>query len=402
MSDCNEKQKHLNQELLSKAAQDYINTHLQDDVNKIALAKSPINGIESAELSNQISAKKKSAKKLPTWFNNAGIYYPSPLSIEQTSSETTAKYKSGLAKGKTLLDVTGGFGVDGYFFASEIESTVHCEINEELLEITSHNASILKQENTIFMPIDGIEFLKENPKYFDTIYIDPARRSTSGKVFFLKECNPDVVTNLDLLLGSAGRLIIKTSPLLDISAGLLELKNIVEIHIVSVKNECKELLWVLEDKHIGPVKVVAITLNEAQKSFSFTFGDQPQTQILETTPIGYLYEPDVALLKSGAFNLIAERYNIKKLDIQTQLYSGVTANHEFPGRIFKINRILTSGSFKKEKDLKGNVIVRNYRDKAESIIKRYKIKSDLTKFLIFTYSKKDGFIVIEADIIQHY
>ncbi|WP_457287700.1 hypothetical protein [Pedobacter sp. UYP24] len=392
----------MNQELLSKAAQDYINTHLQDDVNKIALAKSPINGIESAELSNQISAKKKSAKKLPTWFNNAGIYYPSPLSIEQTSSETTAKYKSGLAKGKTLLDVTGGFGVDGYFFASEIESTVHCEINEELLEITSHNASILKQENTIFMPIDGIEFLKENPKYFDTIYIDPARRSTSGKVFFLKECNPDVVTNLDLLLGSAGRLIIKTSPLLDISAGLLELKNIVEIHIVSVKNECKELLWVLEDKHIGPVKVVAITLNEAQKSFSFTFGDQPQTQILETTPIGYLYEPDVALLKSGAFNLIAERYNIKKLDIQTQLYSGVTANHEFPGRIFKINRILTSGSFKKEKDLKGNVIVRNYRDKAESIIKRYKIKSDLTKFLIFTYSKKDGFIVIEADIIQHY
>ncbi len=402
MSDCNERQKQLNKELLTKAAQDYINTHLQDDVNKIALAKSPIHGIESAELANQISAKKKSAKKLQTWFNTPYIYYPSTLSVEQTSSEATAEYKSGLAIGKTLLDITGGFGVDGYFFSRRLESTVHCEINEELLEITAHNASVLRQNNTAFKAIDGLVFLKEQAKHFDTIYIDPARRSTSGKVFLLKDCNPDVVTNLDLLLTSAGRLIIKTAPLLDISAGLNELKHVVEIHIVSVKNECKELVWILEHKYNGPIRISAVTLNEIQKAFSFTLGDHQQTQLLETTPTGYLYEPDVALLKSGAFNLIAEKFNIKKLDTQTQLYTSNTVNQEFPGRIFSINRILTSGNLKKLKDLKGNVIVRNYRDTAESLVKKYKIKPDKNKFLIFTYSKFDGYMVVEADIIQHY
>ncbi|MHA4895446.1 hypothetical protein ACXZ1K_11875 [Pedobacter sp. PWIIR3] len=392
----------MNKELLTKAAQDYINNHLNDDVNKIALAKSPINRIESPELANQISAKKKSAKKLPIWFNTPGIYYPSTLSIEQTSSETTADYKSGLAVGKTLLDLTGGFGVDGYFFSRRMESTTQCEINEELLQIAAHNASVLGQNNTAFKSVDGLVFLKNEEKHFDTIYVDPARRSTFGKVFMLKDCSPDVVTNLELLLKSAGRLIIKTAPLLDLSAGLNELKHVVEIHIVSVKNECKELVWILQEAYAGPVKIFAITLNETQKEFSFTLGDQQQTQFIETTPTGYLYEPDVALLKSGAFNLIAEKFNIKKLDVQTQLYTSGIVNTEFPGRIFTINRILSSGDLKKEKNLIGNVIVRNYRDTPESLVKKYKIKSNKSKFLIFTSSKVNGYIVIEAEIIQHY
>lgn len=393
----------MNKEILADAAQQYILAHQNDDVSKIAMAKSPISGIEPAELAEQISAKRKAAKKLPTWFNAVGIYYPSVLSIEQTSSEVTAKYKADLATGKTLLDITGGFGVDGYFFSKKMSRTIHCEIDTRLLEITAHNARILNQQNTLFRPEDGIEFLKNSNQYFDTIYADPARRGKSGKVFLLKDCSPDVVANIQLLLERSGRLIIKTAPLLDISAGIQELKSVAEIHIVSVKNECKELLWVLEKKHTGFIKVVAATLNGKQKTFSFSIGDEQTAALSTATSLSaYLYEPDVALLKSGAFNLIAERYNIQKLAIHTQLYSADNVQQNFPGRIFKINSIIRPGSLKKEKGLKGNVIVRNYRDTPEMLVKKYKIEAHQTRFLVFTYSDTHGYIVINVDIIQHY
>jgi hypothetical protein len=415
----------LNKRVLDSDVQQYISSHLAADVHQIAMAKSPFPDVSAAELAGQIAAKNKCAKKLPSWFQQAGIYYPALLSVEQCSSEATAQYKSGLALAGPLIDLTGGFGVDSHYFTKSASTVTHCEINEELSEIAAHNAGIFRQANTKFLPADGVEYLKTTGQTFDTIYIDPARRSSSGKVFMLKDCTPDVVSNLDLMLSRARRIIIKTAPLLDITAGLKELSNVAEIHILSVRNEVKELLWIIEkDKPADQkIKIVAVTLNDAVKQFNIyrnengdlTAGDSsatpskdPATEQSEdaSTPEistgAYLYEPDAALMKSGAFDLIASKYNLTKLDHQTQLYFSETINTSFPGRIFRINNFISAAALKKQKELTGSVIVRNYPDKAENLVKKYKIRPDREKFLIFTQSQSRGHLIIQAEIIQHY
>ncbi|TCD01460.1 THUMP-like domain-containing protein [Pedobacter psychroterrae] len=394
----------LNKRILDSEVQEYINSHLAGDVHKIAMGKSPFPGIEARELAAQIAAKKKSVRKLPSIYACKGIYYPALLSIEQCSSETTALYKSGLATGDTLIDLTGGFGIDSLFFARKVVQVTHCEINEELSGIAAHNASMLQQNNMLFIASDGLAHLSTVKETFGTIYIDPARRSTAGKVFMLKDCTPSVVENLGPLLAKSQRVIIKTAPLLDITAGLKELKNVTEIHIVSVRNECKELLWVLENNAPAAPKIVSVTLNDAVKEFSFYKGEELEEAVqLETTPSsGFLYEPDTALLKSGAFNLIASRYGLKKLHGQTQLYHADEVKPHFPGRIFKIKELVSTGELKKSKQVKASVISRNYPDKAEQLVKKYRIKPDDELFLIFTQSSKDGYLIIGAEILQHY
>ncbi|WP_316753406.1 hypothetical protein [Pedobacter gandavensis] len=393
----------MNKNILAGEVQEYINNHLTGDVFTIAMAKSPFPEVSSKELANQIAAKQKSAKKLPHWYHRELIYYPALLSIEQCSSESTAAYKSGLAIGETLIDLTGGFGVDSLFFARKLNQVTHCEINPELSEIAAYNAQVFQQQNMSFLALDGIAYLRETAVFFDTIYIDPARRSSTGKVFMLKDCTPNVVEHLDLLLSKSKRIIIKTAPLLDFSAGLKELKNVSEIHVISVKNECKELLWIVENEPSARVKIVCTTLNEQEKNFSFFKGEEDtDAEIQDLDLQQYLYEPDTALLKGGAFNLIASRYGLQKLHAQTQLYTSSEVIENFPGRRFKINGLRSTADLKKEKDLRGNVIARNYRDKAEQLVKKYKIKPDQQRFLIFTQSKKQGYLIIDAHIEQHY
>ena len=394
----------LNKEILDSKVQEYINQHLADDVHKIAMGKSPFPGIEAGELANQITAKRKAAKKLPFLSGEALIYYPRPLSVEQCSSQATAEYKSSLAIGDTLIDLTGGFGIDALFFAQKVAHVTHCELDPELSEIAAHNAGVLQQRNMKFVAGDGLAYLAATPEKFDNVYLDPARRSTAGKVFMLRDCTPNVAENLELLLTKSNRVIIKTAPLLDITAGLRELSRVVEIHIISVKNECKELLWVLEKNAAVVPKIVAIALNETTKQFSFRKGEELiDAEILQSSPSsGFLYEPDTALLKSGAFNLIAARYGLKKLHAQTQLYHADEVKTAFPGRIFKINSIISTAELKKNKEITANVISRSYPEKAEQLQNKYRIRHDDKRFLIFTQSSKDGYLTIEAEILQHY
>jgi len=393
----------MNNKLLAKAVQDYISINLYADVSQIALSKSPFADVSAAELANQITAKKKSEKKLPSWFNRDAIYFPPALSIEQTSSEVTAKYKAKLAKGKSLIDITGGFGVDALAFAKCIEQVTHCEINTELSEIAEYNAEVLGFENIQFEAIDGLEFIKNSKGKFDTIYIDPARRAEKGKVFMLKDCTPDVVSNLDLLLSKTERIMIKTAPLLDISAGLSELRNVSEIHVVSIKNECKELIWIIDKGFTGDPKIIAATLNQEQKEFSTWKNELNDVGFSEVINTGmYLYEPDAALLKTGAFNSIGSLYNLFKLHPQTQLYTSNHVDNKFPGRIFEIKEVLSAGDLKKQKSLTGNVIVRNYPSKPEELVKKYGIKPGKDEFLIFSKNRQGNNIIIKASIIQYY
>lgn len=392
----------MNRNILNDEVQQYINKHINADVNQIALAKPTFKNISSTELAGQIAAKKKAKNKLPNWFNRQQIYYPALLSIEQCSSEPTANYKSNLAKGHNLIDLTSGFGVDSFFFAKKVKQVYSCEINKELAAISAYNAEQLASSNIQVLAEDGLVFLKNTTQHFGTIYIDPARRNQSNKVFKLKDCTPDVTEHLDLFLSKADRIIVKTAPLLDITAGLTELNNVSEIHIVSFKNECKELLWVIDKDFNKSATVVCATLNESLKTFKFNIDDlKTATTIAQVEPKGYLYEPDVALLKSGAFNLIAERFVLQKLHQQTQLYFSEDTHPAFLGRIFKIEKVLTLNELKKQKDLYGNVIVRNFPERAENLVKKYKISPTHDDFIIFTQTVH-GYIAIKAKIIQHY
>jgi 16S rRNA G966 N2-methylase RsmD len=391
----------LNNFILDTKVQEYISAQINADVNQIALAKSPFEKVSAVELSSQIKAKKKAEKKLPTWFNMSSIYYPAPLSIEQSSSETTAAYKASLLAGNKVIDLTGGFGVDSYYFAKNADTVLHCEINEDLSQIAAHNFKTLGVNNVTFLCGDGLAYLKSATEKFDSIYIDPARRSDAGKVFMLKDCTPNVVENLDLLLDRASRVIVKTSPLLDITAGLKELRHVTEVHVVSTKNECKELLFVMEKGLEAPVKIISTTINDTVKQFSF-YNEQRVENIFADRLLTYLYEPDVALLKSGGFSLIGETYNLKKLQEQTQLYTSDEFNPAFPGRIFKVNEIVSAADLKKNKDLSANVLVRNYPGQAAQLVKKYKIKAGKNEFIIFTQMKPSKLLIVKATILQHY
>jgi 16S rRNA G966 N2-methylase RsmD len=392
----------MNTNILAKEVQNYINEHINADVNKIALAKSLFVNVSPAEIANQIAAKKKSISKLPTWFKQQNIYYPALLSIEQCSSETTGAYKASLTKGNSVLDLTAGFGVDSYFFSKQAKQVLSCEINAELAAITSHNSTVLGAQNQKVLTTDGIEFLENTELNFGTIYIDPARRKNSGKVFKLKDCTPDITSILQLLLQKAERIIVKTSPLLDIRAGLSELKNVSEIHIVSVKNECKELLWVIDKIPSSETHIVCATLNQTDKILKFPFSAlQDTTTITVEEPHGFLYEPDVALLKSGGFNFIAQKFKISKLHQDSQLYYSDQINPDFLGRIFKVKTLLSINELKKDKALVGNVIVRNFPANAADLVKKYKIAPSDNDFIIFTQTLK-GYLAIKAEIIQHY
>lgn len=394
---------HYNKNIYKVEVQDFIDQNIKSDPSRISLKKSPFPEISSAELASQISAKNKSEKKLPTWFKTPGIYYPSPLSIEQTSSEITASYKNSLASGKLLVDITAGFGVDAFYFSKKFEKVICVERQEYLSKICADNAKTLGAQNIETAQGDGLEFLESTSEKIDLIYVDPARRNSSGKVFKLIDCEPNIIENLDLLFDKSDTILVKTSPLLDIKAGLSELSNVKEIHIVSVRNECKELLWLLKKDYDGDALLKVVTLNEQQKEFVVKKSTKENLFApMAVNSFSYVYEPDVALLKSGAFNEIAEYYGLSKLERDSHLYYSSKLDSSFPGRIFKLNRIISANLLKNLNDLEANVLVRNYPDTAERLVKKYKIKPSEKKFLLFTKTELEGLIILDASILQYY
>ncbi|HLT50738.1 MAG TPA: class I SAM-dependent methyltransferase [Arenibacter sp.] len=356
-------------------------------------------GVESKELVQQIEAKEKCREKLPTWFNTPGIYYPNRLNIEQTSSEITAQYKVGIVTGNSLLDLTGGLGVDSYFFSHKIARVVHCEIDPDLAEIAKHNFRVLGRTNIDTHVGDGLAHLFRSRPKPDWIFIDPSRRhNAKGKVFLLSDCLPNVPENLDLILGGAGHIMIKTSPLLDISAGLKELRSVKEVYILSVKNEVKELLWILRSGQQGEIAIKTTNLlPSGEEVFNFFMSDEKRAIPHYSAPLAYLYEPNSAILKSGAFKLIGARYGLHKLHEHSHLYTG-DAPISFPGRRFKIERQLPFNK-KAIQDLgiaKANITTRNFPLPVAEIKKRFKIRDGGPDYLFFTTDKNGKRIILKC------
>jgi 16S rRNA G966 N2-methylase RsmD len=373
--------------ILNTEVQDFINANLNEDISKLLLNGISFSEIETKDIIKQIEAKKRSKKKLPTWFNSENIYFPNKLNIEQTSSEVTANYKANLVSGNSLIDLTGGFGVDAYYFSKRIKNVIHCEINKSLSEIVKHNYKTLNINTIECLNENGIEALKHIDRPFDWIYIDPSRRDdTKKKVFLLSECIPNIKTFQGLFLKYANNVMIKTSPLLDIKATLNDLKQIKELHVIALDNEVKELLWVLERdcKTEFIIKTVNLT-KQSKQEFEFSFENESNEIAEYTGPIAYLYEPNAAILKAGAFNSVSTQLNIPKLHKHSHLYTSNTLI-DFPGRRFKIEKNIPFNKkiFAKEKISKANVTTRNFPISVGEIRKKLKIKDGGDIYLFFT------------------
>jgi hypothetical protein len=382
--------------LLHTEVQEFIQASLEEQVSVLALKKNPFPNLSWAEILNQIAAKQKAKTKLPSWFQTPNILYPSKISLEQTSSEKTAAYKATLVSGDSLIDLTGGFGIDDYYFAQKIKNVVHCEINSELSDIVNHNRVALNATNIKCYQGDSTIALKELDQKWDWIYIDPSRRSdTKGKVFMLKDCLPNVPDLLDFYFEYSSSLLIKTAPILDISAGLLELKFVKEIHCVAVDNEVKELLWVLEKNYNAAPEIIACNISKTNTDrFNFTLG--AAFQPVYSLPKTFLFEPNAALMKSGGFEAIATTFTLEKLHPHSHLY---TADEviPFPGRIFQINTMIEYSKNQMKAHLEhktAHITTRNFPDSVESIRKKWKIKDGGSQYCFFTTNISNEKIVL--------
>ncbi|WP_291104299.1 MULTISPECIES: class I SAM-dependent methyltransferase [unclassified Flavobacterium] len=383
--------------LLNPEIQSFINDNIDTTITKLALKKNPFPNVEWISILNQIEAKTKAKLKLPNWFATKNIIYPSKISIEQTSSEKTASYKAGIVSGEQLIDLTGGFGIDDYYFAKKIKMVVHCEINPELSDIVKHNFEQLNIKNISCHTGDSLATLAALNTKWDWIYIDPSRRNDSkGKVFMLKDCLPNVPEYLDLFFKYSNAILIKTAPLLDISAGLSELKNVEKIHIVAVDNEVKELLWELNKDFIGKINIKTINiLKDREETFEFILDDSSKIPTYGL-PRNYLYEPNSSIMKSGGFNEVGIFYNLNKLHKHSHLYTNSTII-PFPGRVFEIENTIPYHKIEMKTHLENsqaNISIRNFPDTVESIRKKWKIKDGGNKYCFFTTDENDNKIVL--------
>lgn len=389
----------MNKRILQQEIQEYINNHLKSDFHKLILKGIPFEGITVQEVANQLICKQKSEKKLPTWFLGTQIYYPSRINIEQTSSELTAKYKTALVSGKKLIDLTGGFGVDSYYFSTAFEKVIHCELDENLSRIVSHNFKQLNKTNIDTVSENSIQYLKKSKEFYDVIYVDPSRRDdVKGKVFLLKDCKPNIPKYIDLLFNKTKTILIKCSPILDITSALNELKFVKEIHVVAVNNDVKELLYLMEKEYNGNVKINTINFSKKNsQEFNFDLNKKSISNFEE--PLNYLYEPNAAILKSGGFHEVTNQLDVYKIHQHSHLYTSKNLV-KFPGRKFKIVNVL---GYDKKKILKilpnkkANITTRNFSKSVAQLRKELKIKDGGNDYLFFTTNLHHKLICIHCE-----
>ncbi|RZS90754.1 THUMP-like domain-containing protein [Aquimarina brevivitae] len=391
----------MNPRLLHKEVQEYITNQVEDsiDLNKVILAGSPFENITVQELAQQMQGKKIAKQKFPELYHTNTIYYPPKLNLEQTSSQSTALFKSELVSGKKLIDITGGLGIDSYFFSKKVTEVIHCELHTELSTIAKHNFEVLGAKNIKAKNKDGLQEL-EKELNLDWIYIDPSRRNeTKGKVFFLRDCIPNVPVHLSYLFSKADNILLKTAPLLDIKAGIEELAQIASIYVVALNNEVKELLWVLKKDFDAEMQITAVNItNKDVHSYTFDPNTEKSIEPEFGLPETFLYEPNAAIMKAGAFSSIGRSYALRKLHQHSHLYTNQKLIQEFPGRIFKINKVVPyqKKHIQQLNVQKSNITTRNFPLPVAQLRKKLKIKEGGTDYLFFTTNMDNQKIVIHC------
>jgi len=384
----------MNPVLLQPQVREYLMEHLHENAAAFILRSHPF-GIAPQELVQQLVGLQKARAKFPVLFENGQVLYPPKVNLEQTSSWETAIYKANVVNGNSIIDLTGGFGIDNIAFAKAYPTTIHIELNKDLQELAAHNFKALDLPIQSFQG-NGIDFLKSTKDNFDLIYLDPSRKTAAkSKAILLTDYEPNVIEHMDLFFEKSNQILIKTSPMLDITAGLHQLKNVAEIHVVAVKNEVKELLWLLR-KNATYTKVFAVNLQSDQPTFKVRLEGSNSINLGE--PHSYLYEPNAAIMKTQAFDFVCEQFQVSKLDQDAHLFSRDQLI-DFPGRRFKIFAIYDYKPkvIKRELGKSARAIVtRNFRESVKSLRSKYNFTEHETDYLFFTSIAGRGAVVIEA------
>lgn len=387
---------------IDSQTQAFITAHRNEDVRALALKYANTPSIDLTQALTQIEGWQKACEKLPSWAKTEGIIYPPLLSMEQCSSELTALYKCKIidasSKNHTsFTDLTGGFGIDFSYIAPLFQKATYVERQAVLCELATANFQILGLPHVKVCCADSEDYLPQMPNA-DWIFLDPARRSHSGsKVFAIEDCEPNLLEIQELLLEKAEYIMVKLSPMQDIHQALKKLPNVQEVHVVSVDNECKELLLVMSKRSTQqPPIIVAAQLfsngNDPQL-FRFTW-EEELTECAYTSEVGsYLYEPNAALLKAGAYRSVARHWNLEKLHPNSHLYTSKSGQPDFPGRIFHVEGYAHFSKAELKTLLqdveKANLTVRNFPQSVAELRKKLKLKEGGDTYL-FATTLQDG------------
>lgn len=384
---------------MNQETRQYIAQHLNDDINSLALKKTTLEVDKKLAL-QQIEARQKLKEKVPSWADNDDLLFPPRLSIEQCSSELTARYKAGLVKGDTFADLSGGLGVDCYFMSQKFSETDYVEQNADLCEIARHNFAtlnanikVINSRSDVYLESCGIK---------DCLFIDPARRDSHGKkVMLLSDCEPDIRPMLDIALAKAPRLLIKLSPMLDITAALKEIHNVANVHIVAVANECKELLIDVQREYHGKPHFFCCNLATGQPIMEYEADDEENaTQLSADDVTAYLYEPNAAIMKSGFFKATAHKYGIEKLHASSHLYTSPRLIEDFPGRVFVVERCEVYGKKGIKNIVEGlgqaNISTRNFPLTVAELRKTLSLRDGGDTYLFATTLKNGEKVIIRC------
>lgn len=375
----------------------FIRENERTDVSALLLKHRLICDLPATFIADQILARRKAKSKLPGLYSNERIIFPPLLNLEQTSSEETANYKAEiiskeLNEKKSGADLTGGFGVDALFISRLFEKYHFVEVNASLLDVVKRNYQRLAINNVSYHNSSAEDFLNGQPENFDLIYIDPSRRVNDKKVYTFQDSSPDVVSLRDEILRKTNLLVIKAAPLLDIKLSLKELVHVSKVIVLSVKNECKELLFFCRKGFNGEPEIIAVNLGSKQPDFTFRYSEETLLNTDAVDASTFLYEPNASIMKAGAFKSVAERFGLDKLHPNTHLYTSDKIIEGFPGRVFEIqnepgaDRNFFAGEFP---DKKANVMTRNYPLSPDEIKKKYRLVDGGEIYLIaFTDSNK--------------
>jgi hypothetical protein len=401
---------------MNEQTQRFIRENANKDIRTLALSGSKYPDVDIPFALDQIAGRQTARKKIPRWADIDDVVYPPHLSMEQCSSEQTALYKASMVEGETLVDLTGGFGVDFSFMSCGFKKSIYVERQKHLCEIADSNFGVLKLTGANVVCGDGVEYL-ETLDHVSWIYLDPARRNEhGGKTYAISDCMPDVTEIKDLLLAKADKVMVKLSPMLDWRKAVDDLGNCVsEVHIVSVDNECKELLLIMQ-RGAAELKVVCVNNDEV-----FVFGSKGGTSpdpsqggengwsadnilssnfssespslreglgvgSLSTAP--YLYEPNASIMKAGCFAELERAFGARQVERNSHLFVSEHFIEDFPGRKFRVEKVTTLNKkdIKNALDgiVKANITVRNFPMSVEQLRKRLKIKEGGSDYIFAT------------------
>jgi hypothetical protein len=376
---------------MNEQTQRFIRENANKDIRTLALSGSKYPDVDIPFALDQIAGRQTARKKIPRWADIDDVVYPPHLSMEQCSSEQTALYKASMVEGETLVDLTGGFGVDFSFMSCGFKKSIYVERQKHLCEIADSNFGVLKLTGANVVCGDGVEYL-ETLDHVSWIYLDPARRNEhGGKTYAISDCMPDVTEIKDLLLAKADKVMVKLSPMLDWRKAVDDLGNCVsEVHIVSVDNECKELLLIMQ-REAAELKVVCVNNDEV-----FVFGSSDDTfrssgvkeWRSDATESTYLYEPNASIMKAGCFAELERAFGARQVERNSHLFVSEHFIEDFPGRKFRVEKVTTLNKkdIKNALDgiVKANITVRNFPMSVEQLRKRLKIKEGGSDYIFAT------------------